>query len=120
MTIDPLFSAIWYFLLGSNKIGGLKLTVICDPKLNIVLTHEDGSHHPLEAIVNQSATPLVVGSCNLQLENGIYDINVLNIAFQNLTSYLHPTNGWFSTEPLTSLSQVCIIFYVYVNTELSF
>ena len=36
-TIDPLFSAIWYFLLGSNKIGGLKLTLICDPKLDIVL-----------------------------------------------------------------------------------
>ena len=57
---------------------------------------------------------------NLQLENGIYDINALNIAFQNLTSYLYPTNGLFSIEPLTSTSQVCIFFYDYVNTELSF
>ena len=59
-------------------------------------------------------------SYNLQLENGIYDTNALNIAFQNLTSYLYPTNGLFSIEPLTSTSQVCIFFYDYVNTELSF
>ena len=59
-------------------------------------------------------------SYNLQLENGIHDINALNIAFQNLTSYLYPTNGLFSIEPLTSTSHVCIFFYDYVNTELSF
>ena len=51
-------------------------------------------------------------SYNLQLENGIYDTNALNNAFQNLTSYLYPTNGLFSIEPLTSTSQVCIFFMI--------
>ena len=51
-------------------------------------------------------------SYNLQLENGIYHINALNIAFQNLTSYLYPTNGLFSIEPLTSTSQICIFFMI--------
>ena len=49
---------------------------------------------------------------NLQLSNGLYDISALNIAFQNLTSSLYPTNGLFNIEPLTSTSQVCIFFMI--------
>ena len=59
-------------------------------------------------------------SYDMLLENGIYDIDALNVAFQNLTSYLYPTNGLFSIEALTSTSQVCIFFYDYANTQLNF
>ena len=116
---------------GSNKtINTLGSQIIINLDKSIVL--ESNKKYEM-ALLNGSivyAHPNVINrylrftyknlTYNLQLENGIYDINALNIAFQNLTSYLYPTNGLFSIEPLTSTSQVCIFFYDYVNTELSF